>query len=174
MICSSVIEFLLILRSCPLGGGGRWMGVGWVCEGVSHACMHAHTHVCMLTHYTCMLNMINMDASMLAAICNFYTCIHVCACMCVYSHACAYVWRHPHASRHPPTYLPPPQSCREPKRPKFNKSWTNQDISILFKDSLPLNTPEPIYTIVGHPNTPTHLPHPQSWGNHNQKNCNNS
>ena len=41
----------------------------------------------MHTH-TCMLNMINMDASMLAAICNFYTCVgmHVCvyACMCVH------------------------------------------------------------------------------------------
>ena len=33
---------------------------------------HAHMHVC--TH-TCMLNMINMDPSMEAAICNFNTCI---------------------------------------------------------------------------------------------------
>ena len=41
----------------------------------AHAHMHAHTP-------TCMLNMINMDASMLVAICNFYTCTHVCAYMC--------------------------------------------------------------------------------------------
>ena len=59
-----------------------------VCEGVSHACMHAHTHACMHTH-TCMLNMINMDASMLVAICNFYTCIHVC-------HVCVYMHMHMH------------------------------------------------------------------------------
>ena len=62
--------------------------------------MHRHAHTHTHTH-TCMLNMINMDASMLVAICNFYTCIHVCACMCMH-----------------------------------------QDNSILFEDSLPLNTPE--------------------------------
>ena len=41
-----------------------------------------------------------------------------------------------------PTHLPPPQSYRELKTPKFNNSWTNQDISILFEDSLPLNISE--------------------------------
>ena len=70
--------------------------------------------------------------NMLAAICNF---LHVCACMCT----C--VGTPPHATR-PPIHLPPPQSHREPKTPKFNKSWTNQDNLILFEDSLPLNTPE--------------------------------
>ena len=39
-----------------------------------HTCAHMHMHVC--TH-TCMLNMINMDASMSVAICNFYTCVTV-------------------------------------------------------------------------------------------------
>ena len=82
--------------------------------------------------------MINMDASMSAAICNFYTCIKV----CVHVRACACVGDTPHAPRCPPTHLPPPQSRREPKTPKFNKSWTNQDNSILFEDSLPLNIPE--------------------------------
>ena len=54
-----------------------------MCEGVSYACTHAHTHAhthartCMLN----MLNMLNMDASMSAAICNFYTCINVCVCV---------------------------------------------------------------------------------------------
>ena len=48
-------------------------------------------HVCMHTHKrTCMLNMLNMDASMSAAICNFYTCINVRVCVCVYMHACAW------------------------------------------------------------------------------------
>ena len=37
-----------------------------------------------------------------------------------------------------PTHLPAPQSHREPKSPKFNKSWTNQDNLILFQDSLHL------------------------------------
>ena len=52
-----------------------------------HARMHAHTHT-----RTCMLNMLNMDASMSAAICNFYTCINVRVCMCVHAHVCACVW----------------------------------------------------------------------------------
>ena len=131
----------------PWGVADGWMGVGvgmGVWGGVScmHTCMHMHMHThthartCMLN----MLNMLNMDASMSVAICNCYTCIKVHVCMCI--HACACVWGHPHAPRCPPTHLPPPQSCREPKTPKFNKSWTNRDNSILFEDSLPLNIPE--------------------------------
>ena len=49
-----------------------------------------HTQACTHTS-TCMLNMINMDASMLVAICNFYTCIHVHVCMCMDAHACVHV-----------------------------------------------------------------------------------
>ena len=147
LISSSVIEFLLILGVHPLGGWqmGAW-GWVWVCGWVSHAHTHAHAH----THtHTCMLNMLimlNMDASMSAAICNFYTCIHVCMCVCMHAHACACVGGHPpmppDAPDTPPTHLPPPQSRREPKTAKFNKSWTNRDNSILFKDYLPLNIPE--------------------------------
>ena len=113
-----------------------WMGVavGMGVWGVSHACTHVHT-------CTCMLNMLNMDASMLVAICNFYTCInvHVCMCMCMHVHVCGDT---PPCPQIPPTHLPPPQSRREPKTPKFNKSSTNRDNSILFEDSLPLNIPE--------------------------------
>ena len=47
---------------------------------------------------------------------------------------------HNHPDPHPSK--PHPQSRREPKTPKFNKSWTNRDNSILFEDSLPLNIPE--------------------------------
>ena len=127
----------------PPWGGGRWVdgGGGWYgCVGdvpCMYACTHMHTHArtCMLN----MLNMLNMDASMLAAICNFYTCINVRVCMCMHARACACVWGHPPC---PPTHLPPPQSRRETKTPKFNKSLTNRDNSILFEDSLPLNIPE--------------------------------
>ena len=103
----------------PLGGG-RWVdggadGVG-VCR-MSHACKHAHA--CTSTHTrTCMLNMINMDASMSVAICNFYTCIHVHACMCVsvcvHVHACGDT---PHAPRHPhpPAPSPEPQGAQNTK-----------------------------------------------------------
>ena len=74
-------------------GGGRWVdggggggGYGCVRGCPMHACMQTHTHACMhaCTSMLNMLNMLNMDASMLAAICNFYTCINVHVCACVY------------------------------------------------------------------------------------------
>ena len=110
----------------PGGVVDGWMGWGWgwiwVCVRVSHACMPMHTcthaRTCMLN----MLNMLNMDASMSAVICNFYTCINVCVCMCVHVHACACVWGHPPCPQMPPIHLAPPQSRREPETPKFNKS----------------------------------------------------
>ena len=72
--------------------GWKGVGVGMGVLGVSHACMHAHAR----THaHTCMLNMLNMETSMSAAICNFYTCINVCVCMCMHAHACACVGGHP-------------------------------------------------------------------------------
>ena len=118
-------------------GGGRWLdgdegGYGCVRGDVPcmHTCTFTHTHAC-----TCMLNiinMLNMDASMSVAICNFYTCAYM------HMHACGDTPMPADAPRH----LPPPQSCREPKIQKFNKSWTNWDNSILFEDSLPLNIPE--------------------------------
>ena len=110
----------------PWGVADGWMGVGvsmgvWGSVPSTHACTHMHTHT--HTHAcTCMLNMLNMDASMSTAICNFYTCINVRVCMCVHVHACACVWGHPPCPQMPPTHLPPPQSRREPKTPKFNKS----------------------------------------------------
>ena len=94
----------------PPGGvadGWMGMGVGMGVWGVSHACMHTHAH-------TCMLNMLNMDASMSAAICNFYKCINVRVCM--------FGGTPPPCPMMPPIHLPPPQSRREPETPKFNKS----------------------------------------------------
>ena len=129
----------------PLGGwqmGGWEWGWVWVCGGMSHA--HMHTHACTHTR-TCILNMLimlNMDASMLAAICNFYTCIHVRMCVCVHVHVWGDTPPCPQILPDTPHPLPPPQSRREPKTAKFNKSWTNRDNSILFEDSLPLNIPE--------------------------------
>ena len=67
------------------------------------------------------------------------TCVCVRACMRVHVHMCG---GHPPTTPHPHPPSPPhPQSRREPKTAKFNNSWTNQDNSILFEDSLPLNIP---------------------------------
>ena len=82
----------------PSWGGGRWVdggGDGYGCVGGcpmhTHMHMHAHTHM----HVKHVVNMVNMDASMSAAICNFYTCINVYVCMCGHACACACVGGHP-------------------------------------------------------------------------------
>ena len=115
LISSSVIEFLLILGIHPPGGvvdGWMGVGVGMGVWGVSHAHPHAHTCTCMLN----MLIMLNMDASMLVAICNFYTCIHVCMCVC--AHACVWGGTPLHVPRcpwHPPPTCPLPRAAGSPK-----------------------------------------------------------
>ena len=104
----------------PWGVADGWMGVGlaWVCGGcLMHARMHAHAHArthartCMLN----MLNMLNMDASMSAAIFNFYTYINVRVCVCMHVHACACVGDTPHAPRCPPPTCPLPRAAGSPK-----------------------------------------------------------
>ena len=64
--------------------------------------MHAHT---------CMLNMLNMDASMSVAICNFFTCINVCVCMCV----CTCVGTPPMPPDAPSSNCPLPRATGSPK-----------------------------------------------------------
>ena len=96
-----------------MGGGG----VGWGHPPRTCACARAHTHTHAHAHtHACMLNMINMAASMVAAICNFLTClssrfVRVRACTCV----CTCLGTPSYAPRCPPTHLPPPQSRREPQ-----------------------------------------------------------
>ena len=122
MISSSVIEFLLILGVHPLGGWrmGAWgWGWVWVCGGCPmHTYMHMHAHTCTHAH-TCMLNMLimlNMDASMSAAIGNFYTCIHVCMCVCM----CVHMWgtppMPPDAPDTPLPTCPLPRAAGSPKQ----------------------------------------------------------
>ena len=111
----------------PGGLADGWMGVGigmgvWA---VSHAWTHAHA--CAHTHArTCMLNMLNMDASMLAAICNS---IHVCVCMCVHVRACGDT---PPCPQIPPDT--PPPTCPLPRAtgsPKHQISITLELIEII-------------------------------------------
>ena len=64
-------------------------------------CMHAHAH-------TCMSNMINMDASMRVAICNF----NICACVHVHVHMCVDIPMPPDA---PQSFVPSPRATGRPK-----------------------------------------------------------
>ena len=70
----------------------------------------------------------------------------MCACVCVCMHACACVGvpsHHPDPPLPPPTTHPPlpggPQN-----QSKFNSTWTNQDILILFEDLKSVETPPPM------------------------------
>ena len=119
-------------------GGGRWVhggGGGYGCVGgcPMHTHMHTHTHACTHAH-TCMLNMLimlNMDASMSAAICNFYTCIHVCMCMCMHAHVCACGGTPPMPPDAPDT---PPPTCPLPRAagsPKQQNSISPELIEII-------------------------------------------
>ena len=91
----------------------------------THAQAHMHAHTCMLS----MLNMLNMDASMLVAICNS---IHVCVCMCMHAHVCACMWGHPPCPQIPPDT--PPPTCPLPRAagsPKHQISITLELIEII-------------------------------------------
>ena len=140
-ISSSAIEFSLI-PGVPPGGGDQVDGSGgWWKGAPTHMHMHAHAHA-----YTCVWHHREFPGfpSMGAAICMKLSCLprmHV--------HVCGGTPIHPPTTPPTPIHPPPtPQSHRESESPKFNKSfwtksfWTNQDNSILFEDSLPLNIPQ--------------------------------
>ena len=112
----------------PGGVADGWMGAGvgmGVWGGVP--CMYARTRTHTRTHArTCMLNMLNMDASMLAAICNS---IHVCVCVCVRVRACGDT---PPCPQIPPDT--PPPTCPLPRAagsPKHQISITLELIKII-------------------------------------------
>ena len=143
-LVQALLNFYWFWGSTPLGDG-RWVlgdegGCGYV-GGVpcTHTCthMHARTHMHVKHANHAKHGCLHVGGHL--QFLYMYTCVYVCVC------ACACGGDTPHAPRcpwHPPTHLPPPQSRREPKTAKLNKSWTNRDNSILFKDSLPLNIPE--------------------------------
>ena len=142
---SRLVQDLLnfgVLDSLRLWGwGGGWIGVGggW---GVPPTHVHMHTHA-----HACMLNMIisckwppPLGESLGIPYDVICTCACVCACMCVYVHVYGghpLTTPHPHPPSHPPPGDPRNQS-------KFNSTWTNRDISILFEDLKSVETSPPM------------------------------
>ena len=125
-ICSSAIEFWLIL-GVPPGGWGVVRGCPPTHVHMS-TCMHIHAHTCMHAHMHMTSNGNSQGFPQWGGHLHEIIMFNSCTCMCVHVHMCG--------------GTPNPQSRREPQTPKFNKSWTNRDNSILFEDSLPLNIPE--------------------------------
>ena len=143
-ISSSAIEFWLIL-GVPAGGDGVG-GCGWGWWEGTPTHVYIHAHACTHT-YDIIGNSQGFPQWGQPFAWNYHVyhvrvcmCAHVCVCVCV--HACACVGGHPPTTPGPIQPSPHLQSRREPKTPKFNKSWTNPDNLILFEDSLPLNISE--------------------------------
>ena len=131
---SRLIQELLnfgVLGSLQLWGWGvgRW---GWGVVGgcPPHMCthMHMHTHVHVVNMIISCKWLLPLDFWGIPGNSIWcHMCMHVCACACM----CMYVGapsHHPHPI-HPP---PHPQGGDSRNHSKFNSTWTNQDISILF------------------------------------------
>ena len=109
-ISSSAIEFWLILGAPWEVGVGGWR---WGGERVPPCmCTHTHMHVWHHTEFP-------GTPPMATAIC-----MKLSSLPCMHVHMCGGHPQPPSTPIHPAPY---PQSCREPKTPKFNKSWTNRD-----------------------------------------------
>ena len=105
--------------------GGGWLG-GAPTQVHMHACTHTHA---------CMVNMIiscKWPPPLGESMGIPYDVIHTCMCMCVCACTCVCT-----CVGHPLT-TPTPQN-----QSKFNSTWTNRDISILFEDLKSVETPPP-------------------------------
>ena len=115
------------------GGGGGW--------GVPpHTCTHTHTHTCTCMHgnhgnFMQMATPIGFGEILGIPYDVIHACVHPCAC--------AHGWSAP--SHHPHPHPPTPHPLGDPQNlSKFNSTWTNQDISILFEDLKSVETLPPI------------------------------
>ena len=151
-LVQALSNFYWFWGSSCWGVANGWMGMGvgigvWESIPCTHICTHTYTHMHTRMHmHVKHANHAKHGCLHVGGHLQFlymYTCVyvhvHACACMCMCEGTSLMP---PDAPDTPPTHLPPPQSCREPKTPKFNKSWTNWDNLILFEDSLPLNIPK--------------------------------
>ena len=119
------------------GWGGGWMGVGWLADAPhtrAHACMHTHAHAHMVNIIWC-----KWPPPLGEYLGIHYDVIHICMHMCMHVHIGGV-----HLSP-PPPHLPTPHPGGDPQNhSKFNSTWTNQDISILFEDLKSVETPPPM------------------------------
>ena len=120
----------------PCGSGGGWMllGGGW---GVPPTHMHMHVHTCTRTHGK-HDNFMQMAAPIGGIPWNSLWChTHV------HAHASACMHMHVHVGGVHPLGTPTPPG--DPwNQSKFNSTWTNRDISILFDDLKSVETPPPM------------------------------
>ena len=120
-----------------------WVGGGWGCP--THMCMCMDACACTHMHArTCMHGKHDNFMQMAAPIGGIPYDV-ICACMCVCAHTCACVCGAPsHHRPSPSTHSPIPQRGDPQNQSKFNSTWTDQDISILFKDLKSVETSPPM------------------------------
>ena len=96
----------------PRGVVDQWMGWGWAWGyvGVAHVHTHAHAHMHMHVKHA-KHGCLHVGGHL--QFLYMYKCACMCVCMCVGTPPCPQM---------PPIHPPSPQSRREPKTPKFNKS----------------------------------------------------
>ena len=120
---------------CSFGGGGG----GWGCP--PHMCTHTWMPACTCTHMHTWVNMIISCKWLLPL--DFWGIpgnslwCHMRTCMCTCGGT---------PSHHPPPNPPiPPTPRGDPQnQSKFNSTWTNRDISILFEDLKSVETSPPM------------------------------
>ena len=149
---SRLVQDLLnfgVLAPCGSGGGGWVDGGGRWLGGAPYTCAHARTctHVHTRTR-TCGKhdNFMQMAAPIGGIPGNSLWChtrvhAHARACVCLHVHVGG---MHPLTTPHPhPPTLPPPGGDPQ-NHSKFNSTWTNRDISILFEDLKSVETSPPM------------------------------
>ena len=136
---------------CGSGGGGvgGWgWGVagGWRVAGgcPPHTCTYTHMHAHTRTHgkHDHFMQMAAPIGGIPGNSLWCHTRVHVC-CMCV----CMHVHMggvHPFTTSHHHPSTPPPPRGDPRNQSKFNSTWTNRDISILFEDLKSVETPPPM------------------------------
>ena len=114
-----------VLGSLQLWGWGGWVdgGGGWL--GVPHTHMHTHAHA--------PIGGIHENSQWY----HTHMCVRACACICM----C--VGGTPSPPPPPSTHPPTPQRGDPQNQSKFNSTWTNRDISILFEDLKSVETSSP-------------------------------
>ena len=125
----------MIWKRHPHPWVGAWI-VGWMGGSVGQWVVSGH-----IAKYQINLDLIaimKMAAPIGGIPGNSQWC-HTCTCMhpCV----CAYVWGYPLATTHP---QPPTPQGGLWNQSKFNSTWTNRDISILFEDLKSVETSPPM------------------------------
>ena len=135
---------------CGSGGGGLggwgWEVVGGCPHTRAHACtcMHTHTRTCVHGKHD---NFMQMAAPIGGIPGNSLWChtgvrAHAHVCMHVHVHMGGV---HPLTTPHPHPPTPSPLRGGDSRNhSKFNSTWTNRDISILFEDLKSVETPPPM------------------------------